>query len=107
LNLLEEYREFTRETSIYDPNDAFEYTILGLCSEAGEVAGKYKKFLRDNTPWEDLQLAMMKELGDVLWYVDRIADEFDLNLQTIMEANVLKLQARKANNTISGSGDER
>jgi len=107
LNLLEEYREHTRETCIYDPNDAFEYTILGLCSEAGEVAGKYKKFLRDNTPWEDLQLAMMKELGDVLWYVDRIADEFDLNLQTIMEANVLKLQARKANNTISGSGDER
>lgn len=107
MNLLEEYREHTRETCIYDPNDAFEYTILGLCSEAGEVAGKYKKFLRDNTPWEDLQLAMMKELGDVLWYVDRIADEFDLSLQTIMEANVIKLQARKANNTISGSGDER
>lgn len=107
MNLLEEYREYTRETCIYDPNDAFEYTILGLCSEAGEVAGKYKKFLRDNTPWEDLQLAMMKELGDVMWYVDRIADEFGLSLQTIMEANVIKLQARKANNTLTGSGDDR
>lgn len=107
MNLLEEYREHTRETCIYDPNDAFEYTILGLCSEAGEVAGKYKKFLRDDTDWGILQDDIAKELGDVLWYVDRIADEFDLSLQTIMEANVIKLQARKANNTISGSGDER
>lgn len=107
MTLLEEYREATRETAIYDANDAFEYTILGLCSEAGEVAGKYKKFLRDNTPWEDLQLSIMKELGDVMWYVDRIADEFGLSLQTIMEANVIKLQARKANNTLTGSGDDR
>ena len=107
MNLLEEYREFTRETSIYDPNDAFEYTILGLCSEAGEVAGKYKKFLRDNTDWEILQDDIAKELGDVMWYVDRIADEFDLSLTAILEANVVKLQARKANHTLSGSGDDR
>ena len=107
MNLLEEYREFTRETSIYDPNDAFEYTILGLCSEAGEVAGKYKKFLRDDTDWDILQDDIAKELGDVMWYVDRIADEFGLSLTTIMEANVIKLQARKANNTLTGSGDDR
>jgi NTP pyrophosphatase (non-canonical NTP hydrolase) len=107
LNLLEEYREHTRETSIYDPNDAFEYTIFGLCSEAGEVAGKYKKFLRDDTDWDTLQDDIAKELGDVMWYVDRIADEFGLSLTTILEANVAKLQARKVNNTLGGSGDER
>ena len=107
MNLLEEYREFSRETSFYDPNDAFEYTILGLCSEAGEVAGKYKKFLRDDTDWDVLQDDIAKELGDVMWYVDRIADEFGLSLTSIIEANVAKLQARKANNTIGGSGDER
>ena len=107
MNLLEEYREFTRETAIYDPNDAFEYTIFGLCSEAGEVAGKYKKFLRDDTDWETLQDDIAKELGDVMWYVDRIADEFGLSLTTILEANVAKLQARKVNNTLGGSGDER
>lgn len=107
MNLLEEYREHTRETSIYYPSDAFEYTILGLCSEAGEVAGKYKKFLRDDTDWGILQDDIAKELGDVMWYVDRIADEFGLSLTSILEANVAKLQARKANNTISGSGDER
>ena len=107
MNLLEEYREFTRETSIYDPNDAFEYTIFGLCSEAGEVAGKYKKFLRDDTDWETLQDDIAKELGDVMWYVDRIADEFGLSLTTILETNVAKLQARKVNNTLGGSGDER
>ena len=107
MNLLEEYREHTRETAIYDPNDAFEYTILGLCSEAGEVAGKYKKFLRDDTDWDVLQDDIAKELGDVMWYVDRIADEFGLSLQTILEANVVKLQARKNNNTLTGSGDDR
>lgn len=107
MNLLEEYREFTREVSIYDPNDAFEYTILGLCSEAGEVAGKYKKFLRDDTDWETLREDIAKELGDVMWYVDRIADEFGLSLISILEANVAKLQARKANNALTGSGDER
>ena len=107
MDLLNEFREHTRDTAIYDPNDAFEYTILGLCSEAGEVAGKYKKFLRDDTGWDILQDDIAKELGDVMWYVDRIADEFGISLTAILEANVAKLQARKANNTISGSGDER
>lgn len=105
--LLDDYREFTRSTSIYDSNDAFEYTIMGLCSEAGEVAGKFKKFLRDGTLWEDLTKDMAKELGDVLWYVDRIADEFNLDLSDILAGNIEKLQARKEANTLTGSGDNR
>lgn len=105
--LLDDYREFTRSTSIYDSNDAFEYTIMGLCSEAGEVAGKFKKFLRDGTSWEDLTKDMSKELGDVLWYVDRIADEFNLDLSDILAGNIEKLQARKEANTLTGSGDNR
>ena len=106
-DLLEDYRNFTRETAIYDSNDAFEYTIMGLCSEAGEVAGKFKKFLRDGTSWEDLTKDMSKELGDVLWYVDRIADEFNLDLSDILAGNIEKLQARKEANTLTGSGDNR
>lgn len=105
--LLDDYREFTRSTAIYDSNDAFEYTIMGLCSEAGEVAGKFKKFLRDGTLWEDLTKDMAKELGDVLWYVDRIADEFNLDLSDILAGNIEKLQARKEANTLTGSGDNR
>ena len=105
--ILDDYRDFTRETSIYDSNDAYEYTILGLCSEAGEVAGKFKKFIRDGGSWEDLTKDMTKELGDVLWYVDRIADEFNISVADILSANIEKLAARKLNNTLGGSGDDR
>ncbi len=105
--ILDDYRDFTRETMIYDSNDAYEYTIMGLCSEAGEVAGKFKKFLRDGTSWEDLTKDMTKELGDVLWYVDRIADEFNISVADILSANIEKLAARKEANTLTGSGDNR
>ena len=105
--ILDDYRDFTRETMIYDSNDAYEYTIMGLCSEAGEVAGKFKKFLRDGTSWEELIKDMTKELGDVLWYVDRIADEFNISVADILSANIEKLEARKLNDTLGGSGDNR
>lgn len=105
--ILDDYRDFTRETMIYDSNDAYEYTILGLCSEAGEVAGKFKKFIRDGTSWEELTKDMTKELGDVLWYVDRIADEFNISVADILSANIEKLAARKLNDTLGGSGDNR
>ena len=107
MDLLTEFREHTRNTSIYDSNDAYEYTIMGLCSEAGEVAGKFKKFIRDGTSWEDLTKDMTKELGDVLWYVDRIADEFNISVADILSANIEKLAARKEANTLTGSGDNR
>lgn len=105
--ILDDYRDFTRDTAIYDSNDAYEYTIMGLCSEAGEVAGKFKKFIRDGTSWEDLTKDMTKELGDVLWYVDRIADEFNISVADILSANIEKLAARKLNDTLGGSGDDR
>ena len=105
--MLEEYREFTRSTAKYHQGDAYEYTILGLVSEAGEVAGKYKKFLRDDTDFEVLVDDLTKELGDVMWYVDRVADEFGISLTDIIEGNIAKLSDRKERDVIGGSGDER
>lgn len=85
------------------------YCCLGLCGEAGELANKIKKIYRDHdgimppAMREDLKL----ELGDVLWYVANLAEELGTNLGSVATLNLEKLQARKAANTIKGSGDNR
>jgi Predicted pyrophosphatase len=85
------------------------YPTLGLCGEAGEVADKVKKVLRDgegrfdDAVRDDLRL----ELGDVLWYVAQLATELDLDLADVAAANLEKLASRAARNVIGGSGDRR
>ena len=81
------------------------YPALGLVGEAGEIANKIKKTIRDGTPLDKKDLT--KELGDVLWYVATLADEYEITLQDIIDANVKKLSARKDKGTIRGSGDNR
>lgn len=76
---------------------------LGLASEAGEVCGVIKKWVRDDAPLNDLHA----ELGDVLWYIARIADELGWDIEELFKANQKKLQDRKERNVISGSGDTR
>jgi NTP pyrophosphatase (non-canonical NTP hydrolase) len=85
------------------------YPTLGLCGEAGEVADKVKKVLRDHEGSfsEQIRADLALELGDVLWYVARLASELDLELETIAEGNLAKLASRAARNVISGSGDQR
>ena len=104
------YQERCRETARYPQVGANPiYPTLGLCGEAGEVADKVKKVLRDregrfdDAVRDDLKL----ELGDVLWYVAQLASELDLSLSEIAEANLAKLASRAARNVISGSGDRR
>ncbi len=48
--------------------DAFGYLVAGLSSEAGEVADKYKKWIRDDGGDILDHAAVIKELGDCLWY---------------------------------------
>ena len=104
------YQERCRATARYPDAGANPiYPTLGLCGEAGEVADKVKKVLRDrqgNFSSEviaDLQL----ELGDVLWYVAQLATELGLELEQIAQANLDKLASRAARNVIGGSGDRR
>lgn len=101
-----EYQKETRQTAIYPPEKALEYLCLGLASEAGEVAGKMKKVIRD-TPNEFPKKEMISELGDVLWYLARLADELGVDLSDVAQGNINKLLARKKNDTIKGSGDNR
>jgi NTP pyrophosphatase (non-canonical NTP hydrolase) len=103
------YQEKTGETAMYPPDKAIEYLTLGLCSEAGEVAGKLKKIIRDHDGVIDEGLAqkLSLEIGDVLWYVAQLATTLGLQLSEIAEDNLNKLAARKMQGTIKGSGDNR
>ena len=107
---LRTYQQRSRETARYPEAGANPiYPTLGLCGEAGEVADKVKKVLRDRegvfdpAVIDDLRL----ELGDVLWYVAQLATELELDLGDIAEANLAKLASRAARNVIAGSGDRR
>ena len=86
------------------------YTLhLGLAGEAGEVANKVKKLIRDgpdNRP-DDWREQIASEIGDVLWYCASLATDLNLTLGMIASENEKKLLARKKAGTIGGSGDKR
>lgn len=105
-----QYQEKSRKTAIY-PNSGenYVYPTLGLSGEAGEVAEKIKKVIRDKNGVidEETREEIKKELGDVLWYISQIASELDLSLDEIGEKNIEKLYSRMERGKLSGSGDNR
>ncbi len=106
---LNEYQDKASETANYPKSQAIPYIMLGLNGEAGEVADKYKKVIRDNEGLmsDDKRLEIAKELGDVLWYVAMGARELGFDLDFIAKQNIGKLQSRKERGKIKGSGDNR
>lgn len=104
---LNDFQELCTTTAVYPKDNGIEYCALGLVSEAGEIAGKMKKFLRGDFPIDVLIDGMYKELGDVLWYVAMLAEELDVPLDELAEGVLSKLQARKKAGTIKGDGDNR
>ncbi len=104
------YQKKARETAQY-PNLGSNniYPTLGLVGEAGEVAEKVKKVIRDKNGVFDnkSKLGIKKELGDVLWYIANLCTEFGFSMDDVALQNISKLQARVAKGTISGSGDNR
>ena len=105
-----EYQNLALATAIYPKKYETIYPALGLCGEAGEVAEKVKKSIRDglhNWPDEQFKEELTKELGDVLWYISALASDLDISLNEIAETNLQKLASRKKRNKIGGSGDNR
>lgn len=106
----EEYQKLSRETALYPDKDKnFVYPTLGLSGEAGEVAEKIKKVLRDKNGIIDQQTKeeIKKELGDVLWYCAQIATELGLSLDQVATFNIEKLFSRKDRGVLHGNGDNR
>lgn len=88
---------------------SFMDKVLGLLGESGEIAEKLKKILRDkNAELTDTdRQELIKELGDVLWYVAVLADYLDASLDDIATNNISKLASRNQRGKLAGSGDNR
>ena len=106
---LDMYQKVALTTAIYPREQAIIYPTLGLTGEAGEVANKVKKIIRDGSNKDDDSLVseIKSEIGDCLWYIAVLANDFDIKLSDIASTNIEKLANRKKNNTIHGSGDTR
>jgi NTP pyrophosphatase (non-canonical NTP hydrolase) len=107
---LSDYQERSRATAVYPGAGAnLLYPTLGLCGEAGEVAEKIKKMVRDDAGVlsAERREALAKELGDVLWYVAQLATEAGLELDAIAAGNLEKLGSRRDRDVLQGSGDDR
>lgn len=104
---LNKYQRLALETAIYP--QPIIYPTLGMTGEAGEVADKVKKVLRDNnsefTP--DRKLEIAKEIGDVLWYCATLSHDLGYTLEDIARMNYEKLHSRQERGKLHGSGDNR
>ena len=106
---LDEYQQKALRTNINPGTHLFFDRMFGLVGEAGEMADKVKKWIRDDqADWKKLDKDIMaSELGDVLWYVATLADTLGFTLDEIGQKNVAKLQDRKKRGELSGAGDNR
>ncbi len=110
-----EYQAAAQETAIYPSptlngqNVGFVYPALGLAGEAGEIAEKCKKILRDKNGIvsDEDKLLIKKEIGDQIWYIAALCKEFGLSMDEVAVANIDKLRSRKERGVIQGSGDNR
>jgi NTP pyrophosphatase (non-canonical NTP hydrolase) len=105
-----EYQALSRRTATYPcAGEDMTYPALGLCGEAGEVAEKVKKTLRDDggVLSHERREALSRELGDVLWYLAQLATEAGLELESIAADNLDKLLSRQERGVLRGSGDDR
>jgi len=101
---LTEYQNAAATTAIYPASVQILYPTLGLAGEAGEVANKVKKIVRDGKLDKE---GIGSELGDCLWYIAAVCRDLGLNMGDIAKDNLAKLAKRKENNTLKGNGDNR
>lgn len=104
-----EYQDEALKTKIYATSMNIIYPTLKLNGEAGEVAEKVGKTMRDKNGifTDEIKLEIAKEIGDVMWYCSALSNDIGYTLDEICEMNIAKLQKRKAENKIHGSGDNR
>lgn len=83
--------------------------VLGLVGESGEVAEKFKKLLRDKQGklTDEDKAEIVKELGDILWYVTSVAHLVGSDLKEVAQVNNEKLLSRQKRGMLAGSGDNR
>ncbi|MBA2667114.1 MAG: nucleoside triphosphate pyrophosphohydrolase family protein [Trueperaceae bacterium] len=110
---LDDYQHAALRTAAFPERVRVIYPALKLAGEAGEVAEKIGKLMRDEgyAPGDDLseaqREALAKELGDVLWYVAVLAHDLGVTLGEVGARNLAKLADRQRRGVLGGSGDDR
>jgi NTP pyrophosphatase (non-canonical NTP hydrolase) len=106
----DDYQKFCKSTAVYPKiGRSFVYPLIGLQGEVGEVSEKIKKMFRDDKGklTEEKKIEIVKELGDVVWYISQIATEFDVKFSDVIKGNIEKLTSRQQRGKLHGSGDNR
>ncbi|HSX47138.1 MAG TPA: nucleoside triphosphate pyrophosphohydrolase family protein [Patescibacteria group bacterium] len=107
----DEYQKKALKTAISNPNEVLAtlHWVLGINGEAGEVAEKVKKIIRDKDGVisnEDKK-ELAKEVGDVLWYLAVFSHHLGISFESIAKENLTKLKSRHTRGALKGSGDNR
>ena len=106
----DEYQKFCNSTAVYPKiGNNFVYPLTGLQGEVGEVSEKIKKMFRDDGGklTKEKKVEIVKELGDVVWYIAQLSTEFNVKFSEVIKGNIEKLSKRATENKIHGSGDNR
>lgn len=108
---LEEYQQRAL-TTVISSDDEFKdllHWVLGINGEAGEVAEKIKKIIRDKNGEvsDEDKTELAKEIGDVLWYLAVLAHHLGFSFDDIAQQNLDKLKSRKQRGVLGGTGDNR
>ena len=101
---MNQYKTQAAETAIYKVEHQVIYPALGLAAEAGEVANKVKKILRDGNFDRN---AIADEIGDCLWYIAALCRDLNVDMDAVAQGNLDKLLDRKDRGVLAGSGDKR
>ncbi len=106
---LDEYQELAEATAVFPDNLGIIYCTVALNEEAGEVAGKVKKVIRDNDGVfsADKCREIAFEVGDLLWYAANLAAKLGYTFEEVAQMNLDKLKSRQERGVIQGSGDNR
>ncbi|WP_206110873.1 nucleoside triphosphate pyrophosphohydrolase family protein [Rhizobium daejeonense] len=127
-NALDAYQQVATHSAIYPGQGTplgLVYVALKMNGEAGELAEHVGKAMRDDglvstifRSGNDTEVTfnglspkrralLIKEIGDVLWYLSAACNELGISLSHAAETNIGKLYDRGQRNALSGSGDER
>ena len=66
--------------------------VMGLCGESGEAIDIVKKYLHQGHPLD--KEALIKELGDIAWYLAETATALEIDLEAVFRRNIEKLKNR-------------
>lgn len=94
---INEYQQLAMKTTNTDlsPQQQLIIASMGLCGESGELIDHIKKHIGHNHPLDKEYL--VKEMGDIAWYLALMAETLDVSLETVLRKNIEKLEARYPN----------